>query len=371
MIGLWISAAALSAIAAVAVLRRAARAAREPDGAEDGDGQAYRRQLAEIEELGERGLLAPDELRAARAEAGRRMIDAGVAGQAPPGRPVSPRIVLAVAVAAPLLALGAYLATGSPRLPDQPYRERLAGWRAEDPSRLAPAQMAALLGEAARARPRDATPLLYLAQAQAMNGQDARVLLTLREAARREPGRADVWIMLGQAQVGAAGGRVTPEAAAAFTRAAALAPQAPEPAYFLARGRIASGDAGGGLAAWKALLTRLPQEAPQRAQLTAEIEAVERTGRLPAAAPRPASGGQGADQRAFIQAMVDRLSARLAAEPDDPAGWARLIRSYGVLDREDLKAAAIAEVRARYAARPALAQAIVAGDEAAASRLAR
>jgi cytochrome c-type biogenesis protein CcmH len=371
MIGLWILAALLSALAALLVLRAGLGSGRnEPEGA--AELEVRRRQLAEIDDLGARGLLAPGELRAARAEAGRRLLRTRAGPPATVEGGAARKIILAAAVAAPLVALAAYVATGSPSLPDRPFSQRLKGWKAEDPSRLRPAEMAALLTVAARARPADATPLLYLAQAQALAGQDARVLMTLREAVRRQPTRADAWILLGQAQVRAADGRVSPEARAAFTRAAALDPTAPEPAYFLARGRIQSGDVEGGLAAWRTLLKRLPREAAQRAALAREIATVERTGALAVAAEPPAeAAGMAAEQRAFVQDMVDRLAARLKDQPDDPAGWARLIRSYGVLGEVDRRAAAVAEARRRFGSESELAAAIVAGDEARAAKLAR
>jgi cytochrome c-type biogenesis protein CcmH/NrfG len=37
----------------------------------------------------------------------------------------------------------------------------------------------------------------------------------------------------------------------------------------------------------------------------------------------------------MVQGMVEGLAARLAENPDDPAGWRRLIRSYAVLDEQD------------------------------------
>ena len=365
MIALWILAALLSALAAWLVLRRAAGAVR-PGAGEHPERQVHRRQLAEIDELAERGLLAPDETRAARAEAARRLLAAAEdTGPAPADAMRGRWIVAVVAAGAPLVALAIYLATGSPGLPDQPYRERLARWRVAEPGSLAPAEMAALLAEAAKERPRDATPLIYLAQAQAMAGQQARVPITLREAARREPGRADVWIALGQAGVAAAQGQVTPEARAAFARAARLDPVAPAPVYFLGRARIGDGDVAGGLSDWRALLERMPPEAPERRILAAEIAAVARSGRLDAASPDVArAAGASADQRAFIQAMVDRLAARLRVQPDDPAGWARLVRSYGVLGQEERRAAAAAEARRRFAGRPGTLRAILAGDEA-------
>lgn len=371
MIVLWILAAALSAAAAALVLARAARAGRETGAAEAPEREVYRRQLAEIDELAARGLLSEPELGAARAEAGRRLLAAD--GEAAPLRPGGRRTVIAAAILAPLAAVGLYLALGSPGLPDQPFADRLAGWRRQakaDPMQLSPGEAAALLTQAAKEDPGDATPLLLLADVQARTGQQGRVLLTLREAVRRQPKRAEAWTMLGQAEAAAAQGQVTAQARAAFARAAALDPTAPEPAYFLARARIEDGDAAGGLAAWRALQGRMAPGSEQRAFLAREIAAVERTGRL-AGAPRPAPAAGAADQqRAFIQAMVDRLSARLSASPDDPAGWARLIRSYGVLGQDDRRRKAIETVRRRYAARPELLDAILAGDENAARKAA-
>ena len=61
-------------------------------------------------------------------------------------------------------------------------------------------------------------------------------------------------------------------------------------------------------------------------------------------AAAPPSGPQ-------IQGMVDGLAARLKANPDDPDGWVRLVRAYGVLGEADRQAAALAEARKLYAGR--------------------
>jgi cytochrome c-type biogenesis protein CcmH len=50
--------------------------------------------------------------------------------------------------------------------------------------------------------------------------------------------------------------------------------------------------------------------------------------------------------------MVEGLAARLAAEPDDPEGWVRLVRSYAVLGDAARRDAALAQARARYADNP-------------------
>ena len=80
-----------------------------------------------------------------------------------------------------------------------------------------------------------------------------------------------------------------------------------------------------------------------------------------AAAPTPASGpnvaqtGTGADQpppQHDIQAMVDRLAARLKQDGSDVAGWLQLIRSYDVMGQADKARAATADARQALASDP-------------------
>ena len=66
--------------------------------------------------------------------------------------------------------------------------------------------------------------------------------------------------------------------------------------------------------------------------LSAQIDRVASGGPIDApAAPEPQPAAGGADASAFIRAMVASLAGKLAANPDDAEGWARLVRSYGVL----------------------------------------
>src|SRR6185437_10978294 len=108
MIAFWVASGLLAAAAAVLILHRAAQAAAHAAPA-DTTSVFYRRQLAEIGDLADRGLIGADERRGAEAEAGRRML---AAADAPPqawttGDARAP--VLAAAVAAPALALALYL----------------------------------------------------------------------------------------------------------------------------------------------------------------------------------------------------------------------------------------------------------------------
>ena len=105
MFAFWIAAAALSAAAGWLMLR-GARAASVRAVGEDPSLAVHRRQLAEIDDLAARGLLPESELRTARAEAGRRLLAVADA-PAPASDPAAGRrLVLALAVLAPLLAVG-------------------------------------------------------------------------------------------------------------------------------------------------------------------------------------------------------------------------------------------------------------------------
>jgi cytochrome c-type biogenesis protein CcmH len=361
MIIFSIAAVLLSALAGALILQRAAAAARRQDS--DPTLAVYRRQLTEIDDLADRGLLAPGELRAARAEASRRLLNAAQAAQPAPTPGVSRNMRLAVlagAVAAPVLAAVLYLSLGAPGVPDQPFARRLDGWKAmsrTDPGQLDAAQMAAVLETIVKDRPRDAEPLTYLARAQAAAGNPAAAAVSLRKAIRLEPKDPDLYVDLGVIQNTAGQGEETVDAQASFRQALALDPRNATARYHLARARIASGDLEGGLNDWRALLAEVPPQAPGRAALAQEIDGTAKAGHLlaqaaPQGQPESAAAAPQGDQKAFIESMVARMAEHLRAEPGDIGGWARLIRSYAVLGEPDKMQAALDQARKIFKGQP-------------------
>ncbi|HEY1414434.1 MAG TPA: c-type cytochrome biogenesis protein CcmI [Caulobacteraceae bacterium] len=349
MIGFWAAAAVLAAGAAALMLGRAAQGARVASRV-DPQIEVYRRAIGEIDELADRDLLAPDDRRQLRAEAARRLI--GASDQPAPqihaslGRGAS----LAAASAVAIFAVGIYALIGSPNLPDQPFAQRLAGWQAH-PEDAPPDALAATLEAIADRRPGDPTPLRKLAALDLSLGDADGAAHALRRALIIEPADADLAAMLGEVKVLQGGGTVTPEAQALFRRAYAADSHQAAARYYLAKAAISDGDVAGGLTRWRALLVDLPANDARRAALASEIAATERNGRLtePAAAEAtpPASDMTGA-----IRGMVDSLAARLAAHPDDPDGWVRLVRAYAVLGDDAGRDGALATARKRYAGRP-------------------
>lgn len=358
MIAFWIAAAGLSAVVAALVLRGAARAAVAVGGGDDASLAVHRRQLSEIDDLAERGLLADAELKAARAEAGRRLIAAADHQRAwPAPGPKARPVVLVAAFLAPVAALAAYLFIGAAGLADQPFLKRVAQWRNTDPTQLEPAKIAAVLEQIAVQRPKDPEPLKHLALARMASGDTSGASQALRRAVTLAPDRVDLWVGLGETFVAEANGEVGTDARRAFAEALRRDPANVSARYHLAKGKIGDGDLAGGLADWRALLAALPADDPRRSGFVDEIARAQAQGGLtpteaPASEQAAASAGDQAGVETFIQGMVASLAARLEANPDDPDGWVKLVRAYAVLGDAGKRDAALARAQARYHDQP-------------------
>jgi cytochrome c-type biogenesis protein CcmH len=351
MIWFWIAAAVISAGAAALMVQRAARAA-AGRGEENPSLAVYRRQMAEIDEMAARGVLAEADRRGVRAEVGRRLLAAADRADAPK-RASRPLATLAVAALTPVVALIVYVAIGAPGLPDQPFARRLAEWKntADPLNTLTPAELAALMREAAKQHPGDPNPLYFFARYELQAGDLTEADQALDKAIAIAPRKADYWDLKGEVATAAAQGQLSAQARQDFLQALALDPRAASFARFhFALEKITKGDVKGGLADWRGLEADLDPSDPRRASLASAIAQVEAAGGQPAPPVQaaPPAGGVGAPQ---IQAMVDALAARLKANPDDPDGWVRLVRAYTVLGETDRRDAALAEARRRYAGR--------------------
>ena len=365
----WIVTGLLAAASAALVMARAgASARRAAGGLSDPAAPVYRRQLAELDEAAAHGLLQPEEHRAARAEAGRRLLRTAEAS-APAERTGGRASRLAAACCAGLaaaLALGVYLRVGQPGMGDEPYAKRLASWRRADPSTLDAARLAAVLADVARSQPHDPRVWSFLGRAEMAAGDPFDAGQAFARAATLAPRRPDLYAAEGQALVQDAQGKVTPQALAVFQAALRLDPREPTARYYLALAQVAAGDRAAGLAAWRALADDLAPGDPRRPALRVQIarlQAADIPGgdAAPSAQARPrAEAGAGqptalarfGPQAAFIQAMVARQASELQSRPDDPAGWARLVRAYGVLGDAAAQQRALAQARRVFAGRP-------------------
>jgi cytochrome c-type biogenesis protein CcmH len=338
----WAVAGVLAAVAAGLILMRAAGAARQAAVADPAP-VLYRRQLSEIDDLAERGLLGEPERKAAHAEAARRLLAAADAPVQPwNAGPGARRVALAAAAAAPVLALALYLQLGAPGMADQPYAKRLDAWKHSDLATLSAPEMAAVLRDAVARRAPDAEGYRLLGLTEMQSDDPLAAVRALRRAADLAPQRPDVWAMLGEAEMYAAGGKASVAAQDAFRRVLELKPGDPAARFVLAEGKVEAGRSQEAQADLKALLADLPANDARRKAVEAEIGKLEN---------RPTLGAD-PQQLAMIRGMVAGLDAKLKANPDDPGGWVRLVRAYAVLGDTAARDAAYATARARYARAP-------------------
>ena len=350
MIAFWVAAGVLSAAAAILILFRAGQAAAHAAaGGEPADTTSmfYRRQLAEIGDLADRGLLGEDERRGAEVEASRRMLAAADQPAEAWSTTSSRAPILMIAIGAPVLALGLYLAVGAPGTADQPFVGRLKAWTASDPRSLAAPEIAAVISSKIKQRPNDPDGYRFLAMAEGASNNPAAAVLALKRAVRLAPQRGDLWEMLGEAEIYQTGS-LTGDALQAFNQTIKLDPTNMGARFQLARARIKAGDRAGGLAEWRALLAVMPADDPRRADLTAAI-AQESGARVAQPGTRPGLSGV---QMTAVRGMVAGLAQRLAASPDDAAGWVQLVKAYAVLGDTGKRDAALKTARLRFAGKP-------------------
>ncbi len=348
--------AAATSLAVLAPLYRAARTARS----ERGQALAiYRDQLGEVDRDLDRGVIGETEAEAARTEISRRLLKTGQETEedTAAGAPAVRRVAAVAIIAMPLAALAFYLFVGSPEMPAEPLAARLAAPADQQDIATLVARIEAHLAT----DPHDGKGWQILAPVYLRLGRFDDAIKAYRNIIGLNGATADSEADLGEALVSANGGVVTAEARAAFERAAKLDATAARPRFYLALALGQEGKTDEAIAAWTQLIDGAPDGAPwvavarsERAKLESGTAAAATDGAAPPPGPTAAdvkAAGEmsASDRMAMIEGMVAQLAAKLEADPADGAGWARLIRSYMVLDKADDAKAALAKARAALA----------------------
>jgi cytochrome c-type biogenesis protein CcmH len=339
----WVVAALLTLAACLAVLMPLVRSTGQQDSGKNHDLEVYRDQLAELDRDTARGLIGTDEAEQARAEIGRRILRLGVgsgrAGGEPHRSPMPRAIGMAAVLAVPLVAWGIYVALGSPDLPSQPLRERLA----KNPAESTIDELVARAEAHLTADPEDGRGWDVLAPIYLRLGRPGDAVTAYRNAITLNGTTAERESGLGQAISEQAGGMVTSDAQAAFERALALEAGNPKAHFYLATAMAQEGKLTEAAGAWRTLLAGLPSDSPWQTPTEQAIAEAERRmggAESPLARNGPtkeeidsASNMSPTDQAAMIEAMVAQLDEKLRANPRDAEGWRRLVRSYQVLGK--------------------------------------
>lgn len=272
MIAFWIMTGLAAAGAALLVLT-GARSGADPTPATQA--QIGARELAELDRLKARGLLDEAAHAAARAEAARRLL-AGQSGTTPaPQTGRRDRLwVLSGIAAATAAALGLYILTGSPGLPDQAYQRRVDDWSTRLET-LQPAQLAAVAARAAQDRPNDPQALAMLGAARFAADDPLGAASAFRRLIEREPENAQAWARLGESLVRANDDQIGADAEAAFRQAVKHDPDQLGARFFLGEAALRRGDAATTRAMWTPLIAALDPADPRRKDLERRLPRAE------------------------------------------------------------------------------------------------
>jgi cytochrome c-type biogenesis protein CcmH len=342
----------MTALAVLAVLvplgrRRAVR--------EGGEAEVYRDQLGEIERDSLRGTIGAAEAEAARIEVARRLIAASEqeTQKEDTGRAARLRRRSVAVAALVLLPLGAgtlYLGLGRPDLADLPTASRVPDDVAGQPL----ADLVRKVEEELTKRPDDGQGWEAIAPVYLRAGNPVRAVEAYRNAIRLLGSSAEREAGLGEALTFAAGGKVTPEAAAAFERAAKLDPGQPRARFYLAKQAEQAGDRTRAASIYRELLKTAPPDAAWREAVGQALTeaALGSEGRGPVVNPKQLEGVSPEERLATIRGMVEGLATRLNSAPGDLGGQLRLIRAWAMLGERDKALAQGKAARAAFAGDP-------------------
>lgn len=282
------------------------------------------------------------------------------------------------AVGVPAASVAVYLLMGQPALMDLPLAARTEPAVVEIRGQNQYRELTGRLAEHLQENPENLEGWTLLSRAYRNLGEWNFAIEAWRRALllKGETASAQDWAQMAALLVQNAEGQVTPVAEEMARRAVGIDPDEPEARHLLALAKAQKGDLAGAVQDWEEILAKAPPGAEWRPAIAQYLA----TARARMAAPKTgpsseevaAAAAMNPDERAaMIEGMVEGLAARLEDQPDDPQGWLRLARAYGVLGRKDDARSALnqAEERAEArlktgAAEPAPMQAVLAAAAA-------
>ncbi len=377
----WALTLAISVVVAGVLLMSLRRKARREATRRDYDVNVYKDQLKELEREAAEGRIAEKELAAARTEIQRRLLAAdAVGGDADKPSSAGRAPLIAAAVAAPAAAVVLYVALGTPGMPDFPLAERADLSADATEADKAMVSLTQALEGRLKQQPDDPRGWILLARSYSTMGDADKAIEAFERALPLTDRAPDVLADWAELSLMKRDGRFTEEIFMAFVEARQKDPSLPKPWFYIGLDRAKDGRYREAAQIWTDLLFISPPEADYVPAVREKVAQAAADGDFDAASMEPtdvarliareiarasqppeeqapgpsredveaASEMSAEDRAAFVRSMVDRLAARLAENPNDPAGWQRLIRAYEVLG-ENEKAA---EARARLEALP-------------------
>lgn len=306
----------------------------------------YRDQLQALERDLARGLISPEDFETTQDELQLRLLDDTAPSE--PARQTTRKIFLTarrtawvIALLVPLASAGAYWWMGTPQAIDPVKSQREA--------EATISKMVDGFAERLKANPDNPKGWAMLARSYKALGRLAEAEQAYAMAGKQVDTDPDLLADYADLMAARNGNSLEGPPMVLLNKALALNPLHPMSLMMVGNAAYRQGDYAGAIKHWEKLMTVLDPNSPDAEQVQADIaDARARAGMKPLPADAAKMNGQGAAAQPpgpeQILQMVNNLATRLAANPGDQAGWARLARAYKVLGRlpESAKAYAMA-----------------------------
>ncbi|MFS8180654.1 c-type cytochrome biogenesis protein CcmI [Pseudovibrio denitrificans] len=344
---IWFAITALSLVAMLFVLLPLLQKKKEEVSETAITSSVLMDQLGELERDRSSGLISESEADAAQKEIKRRILSANHRKSRPIMSSGSngTAVLIASALFVPAIAIGYYVLLGSPSLPSMAFADRESERQEIQQISAMTDQLLSKLENDPEGGNSEGWQLLGGTYMRLGRTQDA--VQALEKAVLLEGNTSVTWSMLAEALVRMDQGIVSPRAAQAADRALELNANNPAATFYEA---LALSQAGRERDAYDVLVARLKAaeafspwmeplieqanrlgKATGQAQLkVSDFVQVEPTG--PTAEDVAAAQELSSEERAeFIRSMVERLSERLKADPNNLDSWLRLANAYEVI----------------------------------------
>lgn len=327
----------------------------------------YRDQLSEIDRDIDRGVLTTEQASAARIEVQRRILNADQRikkqTQAQPqtkGSNVLRPMVTGLVALFLIGGIGLYLDLGSPTMPDRPIASRGAEINAIRQAQAMDQDTNEVLNRAVSdlskkllENPENIQGWELLGASLMALGRPAEAQTAFLEAVKLSGRNGDYLAMYAESLIRADNGQINAIARGALTEAAATDSTDPRIQYYLGLADIQDGNYPAAIDRWIVLANGAPSDAGWLPMVVARIQdaalaqGIDIEGRLDVKPSPPMMAGPTEDdvkaaeemtpeeRQKMIASMVNNLAERLETDPDNPEGWARLIRAYSVIGNMD------------------------------------
>lgn len=306
----------------------------------------YKTRIDEIDRDLKLGRISADAAEAAKAEEGRKLIS--ISKSAKPSNPTknifNKKLLAAIfAMAIPTLAAAIYLPVGNPTLSDQALADRLKA----DPNDQSVDELLARAEAHLAKTPDDARGWSVVAPVYTRLGRYQDAVLAWSNVLRLAPQFPQVRSLLGEAILSTTDGVVNEQAFKLFEDEKKLNPASARARYYIALGLGQSGKNKQSAEAWEELIAGANPQAPwlqearnqrDEQRKLAGLPKLEETENQPGPTKEQVAAAQEMseeDRSAMIENMVSGLAERLEENPEDKAGWQRLIRAYMVLNDKE------------------------------------